>query len=655
MDYSEYSIAFNACAGLISIGLLSIHYTRKELHGASHHAMAALLSTMIVASFLYMTLFIYQWIPNPYGGETSATFWVTITLLFHNVVPFLFALYAYFLTGQTYRPRKHKWLFVITNILLTLPVLANFVLIFINISNPLILKLDSDGYLHVYPGRYWLLGTALFYIAYVVFLISRYHSSLRKPQLIAMIVAVVIQTTMLIFQLTFLNGLNMDLLTCAFACASIMFTSEDRLAVKDTKTSAFNRDAFYFHTKSALYAKNNFRIIVAKLENYEECASLVGSERVDDVVAKIVDELRRLAIPSVEYFLYRPDVLVMNSYSLKDENHHRLLDALQTLLQRDYQMDNVVISLAAEVSYVHVPRDVGDIDSIIRLIELPANLEGKRFALVRDERLKENERKSRVADALLRGIQNHSFEVHYFPIYDVTQAGVAGCEALARLTDPELGAIGPAEFIPVAEQIGVITKIGRIVFEQVCQDFSRFDFLRYGVDFVIINISLRQFLEPDLPYFLNRDMFTYHMTSENVVFHVSGGEDELFRHANLYPASEGVRKLGIPFTVGHYGLGGQSFLMDELPFDIRFIAIDYATVKQAGISQRSDLFLRSQLDLIEKYGMTAIAEGVETEATAIQMKSMGVRYLMGFYYARPMPAEAFIAYCASHRRRRNAS
>lgn len=650
MDYSEYNIAFNVCAGMISIGLLFIHYTRKELHGPSHHTMAALLSTMAVSSFLYMVLYLFEGISNPYGNPNTARFFIALTLFHHNSIPFLFMFYVFFLTGQSYRPHN-RLLFVLSNISLTFPLLASYALVITNLFNGYVTTIDANGVLTINAGRYWLMAFALIYILYSVYLVSRFHKALRTPQFVAVIITCGIEAMMLIFQQTFLDGLSMDIFALAFGCAGIMFTSEDRLAVQDTTTSAFNRDAFYFHTRSSLYAKNDFRMIVVKLANYNECASLVGSEKIDDAVAKIVEEIRGAMIPRLEFFLYRPDVLIINSYSLKDEDHHAVLRTLESVLQRDYDIGNLAISFAAEVSYVHVPRDVKDMQNIIRLIELPPNLGDKRYALVRNERLKENERRSHIADALLQGVQNHSFEVHYLPIYDVKKDGVAGCEALVRLTDPELGAIGPSEFIPVAEQIGVITKIGRIVFEQVCKDFHQYDFLRYGVDRVLVNLSLRQFLEPDFPAVLNRDMFTYHLSAENIAFTINGKENDLFRSPSLYPAAEGISKLGISFAISHYGFGGQTFLTENSPFDVHFILIDRTTIAQARATQRGDAYLRALLDLANHYGLTAVAEGIETDTSLAQLKSMNVRYLMGYYYAHPMPVKDFIAYCSSHPRR----
>jgi EAL domain-containing protein (putative c-di-GMP-specific phosphodiesterase class I) len=248
------------------------------------------------------------------------------------------------------------------------------------------------------------------------------------------------------------------------------------------------------------------------------------------------------------------------------------------------------------------------------------------------------EARHRLKSELERAIARRQFSVHYQPIIDLQSGASVAVEALVRWDHPERGRISPAEFIPFAEQSGLIVPIGEIVLEDACRQAAMMgagaDGRPLGMN---VNVSTIELLDPG---FLGRLdtlvignglspwQLTIEITEHVLVF------DEALAMATLQAA----RERGYQVAIDDFGTGYSSLAyLRNLPIDT--IKIPKAFIDGVGGSTKDDMFARAVVDFANRLDVSVVAEGVERAEQAAILRSLGCQMAQGFYFARPAKAE----------------
>lgn len=273
---------------------------------------------------------------------------------------------------------------------------------------------------------------------------------------------------------------------------------------------------------------------------------------------------------------------------------------------------------------------------------------GERDALgIYEERFTEAaQRRLALGARLRRAIDAEAIEIAYQPQVDRAGA-VTGLEALARWTDPELGPIAPAEFIPLAEAHGLIFELGDLVLRRACADGARWR--AEGVHFgtLAVNVSAVQLRLPGLP---ERVEAILHETG----FPAGALELELTESAFLGPAREVQARLerlkaaGVRLAVDDFGTGYSALsYLPRLPLDT--LKIDRSFVSRALGDARARALIGAIAQMARGLELRVVAEGVETEAQAAFLREIGCDAVQGFFFARPGAASAVAQICAARR------
>jgi diguanylate cyclase (GGDEF)-like protein len=240
--------------------------------------------------------------------------------------------------------------------------------------------------------------------------------------------------------------------------------------------------------------------------------------------------------------------------------------------------------------------------------------------------------------ALASGIGTGELVVHYQPAIALSDGRPAGAEALVRWQHPTLGLVGPDDFIPFAEEHGLIRDIGASVLRQVASDVA-FLGARLGSSRIYVNLSLTQvedltFLsqlseaiarQPDLVKRLGFEITeSAAMRDAGQVLHVLGA----------------IRELGMPVALDDFGTGYSSLAhLKRLPVDA--IKIDRTFVAGLPHDPHDAALIETQLTIARQFGYETFAEGVEREEQLTWLRALGCRYAQGFFIARPMPLDEF--------------
>lgn len=245
-------------------------------------------------------------------------------------------------------------------------------------------------------------------------------------------------------------------------------------------------------------------------------------------------------------------------------------------------------------------------------------------------------------DAAASGCQE--FEVYYQPIIDVQNGEkCAGAEALIRWNSSKLGFITPAEFIPLAEYLGLINPIGNFVLREACIRCHRWN--KAGYDYKVnVNLSVVQLLQADVVEAVEQIIEETKIEPRNLTLEVteSPAINDMERMKKILNR---IRSLGVRIALDDFGTGYSSLNhIREIPFNM--IKVDQSFVKEVAEDAYSQAFVKMVAELAETLGAGICVEGIERESQYRIVKRMKVKYIQGYYFDRPMKQEDFEAkYC----------
>jgi diguanylate cyclase (GGDEF)-like protein len=245
------------------------------------------------------------------------------------------------------------------------------------------------------------------------------------------------------------------------------------------------------------------------------------------------------------------------------------------------------------------------------------------------------------SEAMLRRALDHDgLLLHYQPLVDLTTGALAGAEALVRLHDPERGLIPPAEFIPVAEETGLIVPLGAWVVVEAAAQAAAWQALQ-PLDAppltVSINLSGRQLTTPGFAVEVGAAIARSGADASHLCFEIT--ENTLLDATGSGVATlERLKELGVRLAIDDFGTGHSSLTwLRRLPAD--FLKVDRTFVAGLGTDPGDTAIVRAVLDLGEALGLTTIAEGVETAGQLEALRDLGCRWAQGHHLARPGPPE----------------
>jgi EAL domain-containing protein (putative c-di-GMP-specific phosphodiesterase class I) len=240
---------------------------------------------------------------------------------------------------------------------------------------------------------------------------------------------------------------------------------------------------------------------------------------------------------------------------------------------------------------------------------------------------------------LRRALDEHEFVLHYQPEVDLSTRRIVGLEALIRWQHPERGLIAPMDFIPIAEENGLILPIGDWVLSEACGQIRRWteEDPRNGSMRVCVNLSARQFSREGLANHV--EALLVEAGIDNYQLGLEMTESSLI--PNLRTALDvlgSLRKLGISLLMDDFGTGYSSLsYLHNFPFDV--LKIDRSFVIRMTTGDGPLQIVRTIIELARVMGMDVVAEGIETHEQYRLLRQLGCRFGQGYLFARPMTVE----------------
>lgn len=242
--------------------------------------------------------------------------------------------------------------------------------------------------------------------------------------------------------------------------------------------------------------------------------------------------------------------------------------------------------------------------------------------------------------SLVTALEQDQFLVVYQPRVDAMSGQLCSMEALVRWMHPQHGMVPPLEFIAVAESSGLISQLGEVVIEKVCQQMARWK--GYGMELVpvSINVSARQFGRGDVHEVLASALARHRIEARLIEVEIteSAMMDEQNRAVEQLAA---IRALGVRLLVDDFGTGYSS-LSQLQKFAMDGLKIDRAFTMELGRSEQGEVFVRAILSMAHALGMSVVAEGVETAEQLEILRALQCNEVQGYFVSRPVPAEQML-------------
>ncbi|MCW9029284.1 MAG: GGDEF domain-containing phosphodiesterase, partial [Kangiella sp.] len=313
------------------------------------------------------------------------------------------------------------------------------------------------------------------------------------------------------------------------------------------------------------------------------------------------------------------------------------------VVQRKIKFNSHIFSVSASIGLAISPNDGKSADKLIICAETAmyrAKHDGRNtFRFFAQEMQEHSLRSLQLSAALKEALTNNQFHLVYQPQMNLDDNSMVGAEALLRWEHPEWGAISPGEFIPLAEQNGMIVQIGDWVIKQVAQQQKEWLAKGFSAFTVAVNISALQFHQPDLVDKITNLVHNSGVTPRNI-------EIELTEAVALKdPEAAGktidaLSHAGFKVSIDDFGTGYSS--MSYLKrFAVNKLKIDQSFIKDIVADIDDQAIVTAIIQMAHSLHKTTIAEGVETQEQLELLRNKGCEEIQGYWYSRPLTAQQF--------------
>jgi c-di-GMP phosphodiesterase Gmr len=429
------------------------------------------------------------------------------------------------------------------------------------------------------------------------------------------------------------------------------------LANTDVLTGLPNRHAMQSLITEATSgdATEPFAVIFLDLDNFKKVNDHYGHLVGDKLIQEVAHALKACLREQDTIARIGGDEFLIAVRDCEPGDAEMVAERLLSRMKKPYQLDRAEIYSGCSVGVAMYPEHGTTLDELVRNADTAmyvAKEAGRQTYRMFNQSMQDRVREFIWLDNnLRRAIEESSFELHYQPKINLRDGSVAGAECLLRWTSAERGPISPAEFIPYAEESGLIVPLGQWVFETAARQAAAWK--KEGRDLrVAFNLSVRQLVHPTLVDDFRRALFRegVYPSPLDVEITESAFMDDEDRARSLLAQ---FRECGAKIHLDDFGTGFSSLSkLNRLPLDV--VKLDRSFILSIHSDERARSLVRAMAAVGQEMGLKIVAEGVETAEQASFLSEIGVDQAQGYLYGRPMPAEKFTAWLADWEARRKA-
>jgi len=438
------------------------------------------------------------------------------------------------------------------------------------------------------------------------------------------------------------------------------FRQMRHMLTHDDLTGLPNRTAFGERLNVAIrlarHDNSSCAVLLLDLDHFQNVNDTLGHEQGDLLLVAVAERIRA-NLPETSFVArFSGDEFVILLSKASVEEARQTGESLLRAMSQEFDIGEDRLDIAASVGIVTYPTDGASPSELMRHADLAmhrAKTAGRNCVTVFSRDLAEEIQRRVLLEARLRqALPRGEFSLHYQPKLEIASGRIVGWEALLRWQSPELGTVGPAEFIPIAEQTGLILPIGDWVLREASRQLREWQDQGLAAGTMAVNLSTRQFRQKDLAAQISAALKDTRLAPGDLEVEITESAimDNLASAATVLAELE---QLGITIAVDDFGTGYSS-LSYLKTFSIHCLKIDRSFIRDIPGDENDTAIVRTIIALAGSLGLTVVAEGVETQAQLAYLRANRCDQVQGYLFSRPLPPDECIELMRASPRRATA-
>lgn len=397
--------------------------------------------------------------------------------------------------------------------------------------------------------------------------------------------------------------------------------------------------------KDSVQNGNKGAVLFIDLDDFKHINDGLGHQYGDILLQQIAAGIA--GIPGLRGHCYRMGgdefVIIVGSELFGDLD--KVINNITSLFNKQWYLMETEYFCTMSMGIAFFPDNSVDVHEITRMADVAmyaAKRSGKnRYVYYSSEVESATAKRLDIENSMRQAVSTgiDEFIVFYQPVVNVDTQQCTSCEALVRWDSKALGFMGPGEFIPLAEYLGLITSIGDYVLEEACRRCKLWNDNGHPAFYVNVNLSVVQLLQKDVVENIKKILEKTGVNPKNIVLEIT----ESFAINDMHRVMEiitGLKKLGPRIALDDFGTGYSSLnYIKQLPLDI--IKVDKTFIDDIVEDDYAQAFVKLIVDLSKTIGTKIVVEGVEHKEQYDLLKRLGVDYIQGYYFGKPVPAKVF--------------
>lgn len=426
------------------------------------------------------------------------------------------------------------------------------------------------------------------------------------------------------------------------------------LAYHDPLTGLSNRRRFIEHLEESLLEaarhKQRLAVLFIDLDQFKQVNDSLGHAVGDELLISVASRLaEHVRLVDILARLGGDEFICLMEAVRSESEVSTLAEEIVAAFDASFNLDEHELFLSASIGVSLFPEDGQTVVDLMRNADTAmyrAKAKGRGcYRFYAPEMTIEAKKHIQMENLLRRALDNGELSVHLQPQIEAISGRMVGAEALVRWRSPELGSVPPGQFIPVAEESGIIIKLGNWVLRESCRQVMQWQMSGFSLPQLSVNLSVKQLERPEFIDTLDDILCETGMDPACLKLEIT--ESVVMQVGNAFDVLERLRALGITLSLDDFGTGYSSLsYLKMLP--VQQLKIDQTFVVGIGINPDDEAIIRSVLAMAQSLGFEVVAEGVETEAQAGFLTNLGCHKLQGFLHGRAVPPAEFFARWSSH-------
>ena len=413
------------------------------------------------------------------------------------------------------------------------------------------------------------------------------------------------------------------------------------ISLHDDLTHLPNRRMLYSSIDKALDSnkardnKTSYSLALININNFKSINDVYGHHIGDKAliissqrIAKILDSSTTFARLGGDEFA----IFTKNQQLLTD----KIIQEIQHQLQQELVLGEIKIRLDISAGVAVFPIHAGNRIELLQRANIAmyaSKREGRTYTIYDETLHTYNAKQLSIRNDLRHAIENQLFDLQYQPKFCMKNGVLHGFEALCRWHHPKYGPISPETFIPILEEMHLISRLSNYVLETALAQLHHW--VKINPKLIMsINLSPLDLLNPDLVEHLNQHMHAHNLSPKNIELEITESADIIDNNVSQQTL-EKINDLGISLAIDDFGTGytSLSYLKD---YPISTLKIDKSFVTNMLLNREDQLIIEATINLAHTFNINVVAEGVENQATLQHLKEMGCEVAQGYYISKPV-------------------